>query len=125
MEAEKYFSQYSTFIDSVTSEIAKKDLHFQKHLAELSEKLHGNYARMDHAVTGLTGEAGEVADVWKKIKYMGMEYNEEARGKLTKELGDVCWYLFSVAAALEIPMEQIQSTINSQRVQSTPFLNKH
>lgn len=107
MEAEKYFSQYSAFIDSVTSETSKDDSLFQKHLAELSEKLHGNYARLDHAVTGLTGEAGEVADVWKKIKYMGMEYNEEARGKLIKELGDVCWYLFSIATALEIPFEQI------------------
>lgn len=107
MDTEEYFSQYSFFIDSVTSDTAKDDALFQKHLADLSAKLHGNYGRLDHAVTGLTGEAGEVADVWKKIKYMGMEYNEEARSKMIKELGDVCWYLFSIATALEIPMEKI------------------
>ena len=107
METKEYFTNYSAFIDAVTSETAKNDAVFGKHFRELSEKLHGNYGRLDHAVTGLTGEAGEVADVWKKIKFMGLEYNEESRQKMIKELGDVCWYLFSIATALEVPVEQI------------------
>ena len=107
METKEYFANYSAFIDAVTSETAKNDACFGRHFQELSEKLHGNYGRLDHAVTGLTGEAGEVADVWKKIKFMGMEYNEESRQKMIKELGDVCWYLFSIATALDVPVEQI------------------
>ncbi|MBO6281526.1 MAG: nucleoside triphosphate pyrophosphohydrolase family protein [Alphaproteobacteria bacterium] len=110
MEVKDYFADYSSFIDAVTSDTAKNDALFQTHLKDLSNKLHGNYGRLDHAVTGLTGEAGEVADVWKKIKFMGLEYNEESRQKMIKELGDVCWYLFSIATALNVPVEQIINT---------------
>ena len=107
MQAEEYFNNYAAYVDSVTSNTAKDDALFIKHLAELSKLLHGNYGRLDHAITGLTGEAGEVADVWKKIKYMGLEYNAETKDKLIKELGDVCWYLISAATALDVPLEQI------------------
>ena len=63
--------------------------------------------KLANAGLGLAGEAGEVADVWKKVKYMGLEYNAETREKLIKELGDVCWYLMSAATALEIPFDEI------------------
>ena len=102
-----FFAQYGKFVDSVTSATAKDDAAFATHMTELSAKLKGNYGRLDHAITGLTGEAGEVADVWKKIKYMGLEYNAEARDKLIKELGDVCWYLMSAATALNVPLDEI------------------
>ena len=107
MKVEEFFEQYKQYVDSVTSETARVDDVFAKHYQNLSELLHGNYARLDHAVTGLIGEAGEVADVWKKVKYMGLEYNAETREKLIKELGDVCWYLMSAATALEIPFDEI------------------
>ncbi len=107
METKEFCEKYSLFIDAVTSSTAKNDAEFATHWAELSRLLHGNYGRLDHAITGLTGEAGEVADVWKKIKYMGLEYNVETRDKLIKELGDVCWYLFSAATALDISVEEI------------------
>ncbi len=107
MNETDFFKQYETFVDGVTSATAKDDKAFKAHLDELSAKLNGNYGRLDHAITGLTGEAGEVADVWKKIKYMGLEYNAETRDKLIKELGDVCWYLMSAATALNVPLEEI------------------
>ncbi len=107
MEVEEFFNSYSQFVDAVTSNTAKNDELFATHFNELSKQLNGQYGRLDHAITGLTGEAGEVADVWKKIKYMGLEYNAETRDKLVKELGDVCWYLISAATALNVPLEQI------------------
>ena len=107
MEVEEFFNSYSQFVDAVTSNTAKNDELFATHFNELSKQLNGNYSRLDHAITGLTGEAGEVADVWKKIKYMGLEYNAETRDRLVKELGDVCWYLISAATALNVPLEQI------------------
>lgn len=107
MKIEEYFNDYAHYVDSVTSATAKNDAVFAEHLKELSKLLGGNYARLDHAVTGLTGEAGEVADVWKKVKYMGLEYNAETRDKLIKELGDVCWYLMSAATSLGMPLEEI------------------
>lgn len=107
MDEKEYFAAYSRFVDSVTSETAKNDTAFAESFAALSEKLNGNYARLDHAVAGLCGETGEVDDVWKKIKFMGMEYTDETREMLIKELGDVCWYLVQASLALDIPFEEI------------------
>lgn len=107
MKVEEYFTTYCNYVDSVTSETSRQDSLFAERMQELSKLLNGNFARLDNAVTGLTGEAGEVADVWKKIKFMGLEYNNETRDKLVKELGDVCWYLMSAATALGVPLEEI------------------
>ena len=107
MKVEEYFTTYCNYVDSVTAEISRNDNVFAERMQELSKLLNGNFSRFDNAVTGLAGEAGEVADVWKKIKFMGMEYNDEARDKLVKELGDVCWYLMSAATALGVPLEEI------------------
>lgn len=107
MNVEEYFTTYCNYVDSVTSETSRQDSLFAERMQELSKLLKGNFARFDNAVTGLAGETGEVADVWKKIKFMGLEYNDETRDKLVKELGDVCWYLMSAATALGVPLEEI------------------
>lgn len=46
-----------------------------------------------HAL-GLTGEAGEVADLVKKAVYHGVGHTPD---EMAKELGDVLWYLTAVA----------------------------
>jgi NTP pyrophosphatase (non-canonical NTP hydrolase) len=46
-----------------------------------------------HAL-GLTGEAGEVADLVKKSLYHSVPYSVE---QIEKELGDVLWYVAAVA----------------------------
>ncbi|MBR2137558.1 MAG: nucleoside triphosphate pyrophosphohydrolase family protein [Alphaproteobacteria bacterium] len=76
-------------------------------MAELSAKLEGKYARLDNAVAGLSGESGEIADLWKKIKFHQLAYDEEIKDKLIKELGDVCWYLCLAANALNVPLNEI------------------
>ena len=45
--------------------------------------------------------------MWKKIKFMGLEYTPETRDMFIKELGDVCWYMFQACLALDIPFEEI------------------
>lgn len=107
MNVEEYFDNYTKFVDSVTAEVSKNDEIFKQRFELLSKQLNGNYSRLDNAIAGLAGESGEVADLWKKIKYHSLEYNEESIGKLKKELGDVCWYLFQTAYALNIPMRKI------------------
>ena len=107
MEVREYFENYTHFVDSVTSESSRNDELYSERMRQLSKTLDGNYARLDHAVTGLAGESGEVADLWKKVKYLGLEYNEETKNKFIKELGDVCWYLFQTAYALKIPVNEI------------------
>ena len=47
---------------------------------------------------GLTGEAGEVSELIKKmIRDDGGQLTEQRREKLLKELGDVLWYVAVVA----------------------------
>lgn len=53
---------------------------------------------------GLTGEAGEVADMIKKIIGHGHKVNIQ---NLTKELGDVLWYIFAIAEAYGIMLETV------------------
>ena len=60
---------------------------------------------------GLAGEAGEVADVVKKImRDDGMKVLPEKREELRKELGDVLWYVAQVATEFDLDLEDIAQT---------------
>lgn len=50
--------------------------------------------RLSNWALGVAGEAGEVADYMKKVLHHGHALDIE---KLTKELGDVCWYVAVLA----------------------------
>ena len=53
---------------------------------------------------GLTGEAGEVADIVKK----GVFHNHGIdRDAITKELGDVLWYVAGIASTLGLNLDEI------------------
>jgi len=66
-----------------------------------------NPGELLNGALGLTGEAGEVADLIKKEIFHGHKFKVE---DLIKELGDVCWYLaltcHSIGVSLEYVMEQ-------------------
>lgn len=53
---------------------------------------------------GLTGEAGEVADMVKKYIFHGHDMN---RAELVKELGDCAWYLALLCTAIDISLEEV------------------
>ena len=57
--------------------------------------------------TGLTGEAGEVADLVKKgiFHQQGLDLP-----KLKKELGDVLWYVAALCTELGFTMEEVMQT---------------
>ena len=59
-------------------------------------------------ILGLTGEAGEVADKFKKIirDKDGMLLDDD-RLAIIKELGDVLWYVASIARYLDVPMSEV------------------
>lgn len=57
---------------------------------------------------GLTGEAGEVADKWKKIlAYKNAQISAEDLKEIEKELGDVLWYLAVFADNLDLKLDAI------------------
>ena len=56
------------------------------------------------AALGLTGEAGEVADLVKKANYQGHILDKDA---VMKELGDIAWYIALACQALGFSMEEV------------------
>lgn len=59
------------------------------------------------AALGLTGEAGEFADLVKKIMYHNHEVTAEVYKKLLKELGDVMWYIAEACTVLGVNMSTV------------------
>ncbi|HEX3911025.1 MAG TPA: nucleoside triphosphate pyrophosphohydrolase family protein [Solirubrobacteraceae bacterium] len=63
---------------------------------------------LTYPALGLAGEAGEFADHAKKvIRDDGGEVSEERRAAMSKELGDVLWYVAQLATELELDLDQI------------------
>ena len=61
-----------------------------------------------YTALGLAGEAGEVANVVKKIlRDDNGIVTEEKQEKLKAEIGDVCWYLARLADELGLELEDI------------------
>ncbi len=63
---------------------------------------------LEYPTLGLTGEAGEVANVVKKIQrdFDGI-LTDETKAKLKDELGDVLWYISACADELNLTLEEI------------------
>lgn len=63
---------------------------------------------LEYPTLGLAGEAGEVANIVKKIQRdFGGEITVETRAKLKDELGDVLWYISACADELGLTLEEI------------------
>lgn len=59
-------------------------------------------------ILGLSGETGEFCDKVKKIlRDKGGQYDDADRTEMLKELGDVLWYVASVARYLDEPLSQV------------------
>jgi len=67
---------------------------------------------------GLAGEAGEVLEKVKKIlRDNNGVADEERKKELTKELGDVLWYLSQIATELGLSLEEVAS-LNIEKLRS-------
>lgn len=53
---------------------------------------------------GMTGEAGEAAELVKKHLFHGHDLDRKA---LCEELGDVLWYVAALAHAADIPFDEV------------------
>lgn len=59
-------------------------------------------------VLGLAGEAGETADKVKKIlRDKNGVISAEDKKAITKELGDVLWYIAAIARYLEVGLSEV------------------
>lgn len=67
---------------------------------------------------GLVGEAGEVAEKFKKIiRDKNGEINQADKEEIIKELGDVLWYVAVMADYLSVDFEEV-AKINLDKLQS-------
>jgi len=65
-------------------------------------------AWLAYPALGLAGEAGEVAEhVKKAIRDDGGTLSDERRAAMSKELGDVLWYLAQLATEIELDLNEI------------------
>lgn len=86
------------------------NMKFEEYQAEASQT--ALYPRrmenLEYPTLGLAGEAGEVANIVKKIQRdHGGVINDEIRGKLKDELGDVLWYISACADELGLTLTEI------------------
>lgn len=70
--------------------------------------------QLTNGVLGLTGEAGECADLVKKHLYQGHDLEV---AHIIKELGDCCWYIALCAQALDTTFEEIME-LNIAKLQT-------
>ena len=72
----------------------------------------GNYNTIAFVekILGLAGEAGETADKIKKIlRDKDGVICESDKNEVVKELGDVLWYVASIARYLNVSLEEVAS----------------
>jgi NTP pyrophosphatase (non-canonical NTP hydrolase) len=69
-------------------------------------------------VLGISGEASEIAEKWKKIvAYREGVLTDEDKRELGKEIGDVMWYLSVFADMLGLSMDDI-ARANAEKLAS-------
>ncbi len=67
---------------------------------------------------GLAGEAGEVAEKIKKvIRDKNGIMDQETKDKISKELGDVLWYVAQLATELDLSLDDVADA-NISKLQS-------
>lgn len=62
---------------------------------------------LDMCAMGIAGEAGEVADLIKKVRYQGHDFDKV---HFIKELGDVLYYLAVAAYAVDVSLTDVMQT---------------
>ncbi len=68
----------------------------------------GRLKNLEYPTLGLAGEAGEVANIVKKIQRdHGGVITDETRAKLKDELGDVLWYISACADELGLTLGEV------------------
>lgn len=63
-----------------------------------------NPGELLNGALGITGEAGEVADMIKKHIFHGHGLDTDA---LVKEIGDVCWYVALLCTAIGVDLASV------------------
>ena len=96
--------QYSKFVSSVTSAPSTNYENFIERLDELNE-LGVNIPKLITSYTGICAEAGEYAEVVKKIIFQSKPYTEDNVFHMRREIGDILFYISVACEALGFSMD--------------------
>jgi NTP pyrophosphatase (non-canonical NTP hydrolase) len=85
-------------------------MNFEEYQSEARNTAHypNRLKNLEYPTLGLAGEAGEVANIVKKVQrdFSGT-VTDETRQKLKDELGDVLWYISACADELGLTLNEI------------------
>jgi len=107
-------NKYIEFVRQTTSP-ASSD--FNK-LIERMKELDEEGVKLTHLLTfalGASAEMGEAVEIIKKCLFQGKPFNDDAKVHLTKELGDVLYYIGQFCIAMNISFEEIMQ-INYEKL---------
>ena len=107
-------NKYIEFVRQTTSP-ASSD--FAALLTRLTE-LEAEGVELTHLLTfalGASAELGEAVEIIKKCLLQGKPFNDDAKVHLTKELGDVLYYIGQFCIAMNISFEEIMQ-INYEKL---------
>jgi NTP pyrophosphatase (non-canonical NTP hydrolase) len=77
-------------------------------LAEMATTVAHGAVQLLALTAGLAKEGGDVAEAIKKLERdMGGVVNEEKREQVKKELGDVLWYIASLAREFNLKLDDV------------------
>lgn len=79
--------------------------------------IYPEHLKLIYPTLGLAGETGEVVEKVKKLLRGGDTPTPEFIDSVTKELGDVLWYLATIATDLDLTLEQVVEA-NITKIQS-------
>ena len=79
-------------------------MEFNEYQKKANKTLLGNEQALTNCALGLAGESGQVVNLVKNYTFRGADLDME---QLTKEMGDVLWYLSQVAQWADIPFEEV------------------
>ncbi len=100
------WTEYTNFVDAVTSEPSKNGSAFIARTAELQAQ-GCKLERLLTAAVGLSAESGEFLEIVKKIAFQGKPYDAANINHLKVELGDVLWYVAQACIALDVSLDDV------------------
>ena len=109
--------KYTQFVQAITSKDSESLSEFTGRIHNLSvaNALAGVTLNVPLVVTsamGMSGEAGEFSEIFKKVLFHGKPFNAETKAHCVKELGDVIWYWTNACRAIGVdPNDVIQHNV--------------
>ena len=98
--------KYIEFVARTTSRPSTYFENLATRLAEL-EAIGADVPKLTTAALGITAEAGEFAEIVKKIFLQGKPYDEANIIHMKKELGDIMWYIAQACMALDTNFDEL------------------